>query len=311
MNVFLGTNFEQPLAEQTRVVKNIDFDWGDRSPILADASESHEAETIAQAVETARRADVVVLCLGETSRRGPQQVCGEHFDRADLGLTGRQQALADAIIATGKPVVLVLVNGRSLAIPKLVKDSGAILEAWYPGEQGGHGIADVLFGKANPSGKLPVSIPHSSEQLPVYYNRRPRMGWYIDAPSEPLFPFGFGLSYTTFEYRNLRIDGLTVAIDVTNTGPRAGDEIVQLYLEPVVPSFRQPALFPTAVKRLADFKRLSLRAGESQRVRFELTRDSFALLDRNLERRIEPGEYEIHVGSSSVDVLSGSLKLIE
>src|SRR5581483_389277 len=199
MDVFLGQNFEQPLPEQSRVVKTIDFDFGERSPIIASAAESHEQETIAQAVAVANQSDVVVLCVGESSRRGPQQVCGEHFDRADLGLTGAQQALADAVIATGKPVVVVLINGRSLAIPKLVKDCSAMLEAWYPGDQGGHAIADILVGKANPSAKLPVSIPHSANQLPVYYNRRPRMGWYIDASSEPLFPFGFGLSYTTFD----------------------------------------------------------------------------------------------------------------
>ena len=174
IDVFLGMDFDHPLLEQSRVVKNVDFDWGEASPILADKSQALEKMHIAEAIEFAQSSDVVILCLGETSRRGPQQVCGEHFDRADLGLTGAQQALADAVIATGKAVVVVLVNGRSLAIPRLVKDCGAMLEAWYPGDQGGHAIADVLFGKVNPSGKLPVSIPYSASQLPVYYNRRPR-----------------------------------------------------------------------------------------------------------------------------------------
>jgi beta-glucosidase len=303
MDVFLGQSFEQPLPEQSRVVKNIDFDWGERSPVLADTAESHEQETIAQAVDVARAADVVVLCVGETSRRGPQQVCGEHFDRADLGLTGAQQALVDAVIATGKPVVVVLINGRSLAIPRLVKDCGAMLEAWYPGDQGGHAIADVLFGKANPSGKLPVSIPHSAAQLPVYYNRRPRMGWYIDASSEPMFPFGFGLSYTTFEYRNLKVDGLSVSIELTNTGKRDGDEIVQLYIEPVVSRLTTP------VKRLIDFRRVSLAAGEMALVRFDLTRDSFTVLDANLAPRVEAGGYKIMVGSSSVDGTTTTLRV--
>lgn len=304
MDVFLGTNFDQPLPEQSRVVKNIDFDWGDRSPILADASAAHESETIAKAVETAQAADVVVLCLGESSRRGAQQVCGEHFDRADLGFTGAQQALADAVIATGKPVVVVLVNGRSLAIPKLVNDCAAMIEAWYPGQEGGHAIADVLFGKANPSGKLPVSIPHSASQLPVYYNRRPRMGWFIDAPSEPLFPFGFGLSYTTFEYTDLRVEQVhnasarcKVSVIIRNNGRRAGDEIVQVYVEPVMSRFATP------VKRLVDFRRITLNSGESREVAFELTDASFTALDQDLRPQIEAGEYTICIGPSCTGAL--------
>ncbi len=303
MDVFLGTNFEQALPEQSRVVKNIDFDWGERSPILADKSQSHETETIAHAVEIARQSDLVVLCIGETSRRGAQQVCGEHFDRADLGLTGAQQMLADAIIATGKPVVVVLINGRSLAIPKLVSDCTAMLEAWYPGEQGGHAIADVLFGKANPSGKLPVSIPHSAGQLPVYYNRRPRMGWYIDAPSEPLFPFGFGLSYTTFDYANLRVDGMRVILDITNSGQHAGDEVIQLYIEPSICTFATP------VKKLVDYKRVTIEAGATQTIQFEVLHDSLTVLDADFVPRVAPGEYKVHVGRSSADLMTANLTI--
>src|SRR5262249_6343609 len=161
-----------------------------------------------------------------------------------------QERLVLAVAATGKPMVVVLVNGRSLGIPKVIDAAGAVLEAWYPGQEGGHAIADVLFGKVNPSGKLPVSIPYSSEQLPGYYTRRPRMGWYIDGKSEAMFPFGFGLSYTTFKYDNLKIaakgNDFVVTAEITNTGSRAGDEIVQLYVEDMICSFVTP------VKKLAD-----------------------------------------------------------
>ena len=200
MEVFLGENFATPLIEQKRVAKDVDFDWGIGSPILAKAARDAEKNSIDRAVAAVAQADVAIVCVGETSARGAQQVCGEHFDRADIGLTGSQAQLVRAVAAKGKPVILVLVNGRSLAIPDLVDLSAAVVEAWYPGQEGGHAIADILFGKANPSGKLPVSIPRSAGQLPVYYDRRPRMGYYIDEKSEPLFPFGFGLSYTNFEY---------------------------------------------------------------------------------------------------------------
>ena len=301
MEPFLGPNFERSLAEQNRVIREIDFDWGERSPILATTAESQEKESIDQAVEIARRSDVAILFVGETSIRGPQQVCGEHFDRADIGLTGSQQQLVDAVIATGKPTIVVLINGRALAIPRIATTAGAILEAWYPGQEGGHAIADVLFGRINPSGKLPVSMPHSAAHLPVHYNRRPRMGWYIDAKSDALFPFGFGLSYTTFEYSTPRISparGLasqtfTIESDITNTGPRPGDEIVQLYVTDSVCSFVTP------IKRLTDFRRITLQPGETQRVSFSLTPDQLALLDRNFQPRLEPGEFKIQLGGGS------------
>jgi beta-glucosidase len=309
MDVFLGMNFQQSIPEQSRVVRDVNFDWGDHSPILAEAAASHEAESIARAAEAARKADVAIVCVGETSHRGAQQVCGEHFDRADLGLTGAQAQLVEAVLATGTPTVLVLINGRSLAIPKLIAKSQAVLEAWYPGQEGGHALADILLGKVNPSGKLPVSIPHSSGQLPVYYNRRPRMGWYIDEKSEPLFPFGYGLSYTTFEYSNLRISPdrgdanreFTVTCDVRNTGSRAGDEVVQLYIED------QICTFATPVKRLTDFKRLSLNPGETKSVSFKIGSKQLASLDQDLKPRVDPGEFKLHVGGSSMGEITKTL----
>jgi beta-glucosidase len=302
MNVFLGPNFEPPLPEQSRPIREIDFDWGDFSPILSDTAESHEADTIAQAVEVARDADVVLLFVGETSIRGPQQVCGEHFDRANLGLTGSQNKLIDAIAALNKPTVVTLINGRALAIPEIIEKVPAVLEAWYPGQEGGHAIADILFGKENPSGKLPVSMPHSAGQLPIYHNRRPRMGWYIDAKSEPLFPFGFGLSYTTFEYTNLKItpergtaeSTFTVSVDLTNTGPRPGEEVVQLYTEPAICSFATPT------RRLTHFRRIHLTPGQTQTINFTLTPKNLATLDAHFQPRLEPGEFKIQVGPETV-----------
>jgi beta-glucosidase len=312
MDVFLGMNFQQAIPEQSRVVRDVNFDWGDHSPILAEAAASHEAESIARAAQAAKDADVAIVCVGETSHRGAQQVCGEHFDRADLGLTGAQAQLVEAVLATGTPTVLVLVNGRSLAIPALIAKSQAVLEAWYPGQEGGHALADILRGKTNPSGKLPASIPHSAGQLPVYYNRRPRMGWYIDEKSEPLFPFGFGLSYTTFEYSNLKISPergdangeFTVTCDVKNTGPRAGDEVVQLYTDDAICTFATP------VKRLTDFKRISLNPGETKSVSFKLAAMQLALLDQNLQPRVEPGEFKIQVGGSSTTGPTGTLWIL-
>ncbi len=309
MDVFLGMNFQQPITEQSRVVRDVNFDWGDHSPILAEAAASHEAESIAKAAQAAKNADVAIVCVGETSHRGAQQVCGEHFDRADLGLTGAQAQLVEAVLATGTPTVLVLVNGRSLAIPKLIAKSQAVLESWYPGQEGGHALADILLGKTNPSGKLPVSIPHTSGQLPVYYNRRPRMGWYIDEKSEPLFPFGFGLSYTTFEYGNLRISPergnekqeFSVTCDVKNTGKRPGDEIAQLYVDDAICTFATP------VKRLTDFKRISLNPGETKSVSFKIGSKQLALLDQSLKPRVEPGEFKVQVGGSSTSGITKSL----
>lgn len=303
MEVFLGENFNSPLPEQKRVVKDVNFDWGIGSPILAPAARDAEKQSIAAAVEAARQADVAIVCAGETSHRGAQQVCGEHFDRANIGLTGSQAQLVQAIAAVGKPVILVLINGRSLGIPDTIAVSAAVVEAWYPGQEGGHAIADILFGKANPSGKLPVSIPRDSRQLPVYYNRRPRMGYYIDEKSDPLFPFGFGLSYTTFKYSNLRVTPthgsvdttFVVEADITNTGTFTGDEVAQLYIQETI------CTFVTPVKRLVDFSRISLRPSETKAVRFEISRKQLSRLDQNFNPRLDPGEFQIQLGGSSVD----------
>ncbi|HZZ41803.1 MAG TPA: glycoside hydrolase family 3 C-terminal domain-containing protein [Tepidisphaeraceae bacterium] len=304
MEVFFGANFDQPQPEQTRVVKDVDFSWGEASPILATAAENAEQHSIDEAVAIAKNADVAVVFVGETSsRKGAQQVCGEHFDRADISLTGSQEKLVLAVCATGTPTVVVLVNGRSLAMPKIVREAGAILEAWYPGQEGGHAIADLLFGKEVPSGKLAASIPYSAGQLPVYFARRPRMGWYIDEKSEPLYVFGFGLSYTTFEYTDLKISRREVSATVRNTGARDAVETVQLYLEPATCSFSTP------LKRLVGYQRVSLKAGQSTTVKFLLSAEDFTQHDQDFKPRPVDSPWKIQLGPNSATGLTGTLML--
>jgi beta-glucosidase len=260
-----------------------------------------------QAVAVAQAADQVVLALGET-----REMSGEANSRSTLDLPGRQEELIRAIKATGKPFVVVLFNGRPLALEDIVGDAPAILEAWFPGVQAGPAVADVVFGKVNPGGKLPVSFPYRVGQVPIYYNRLPTgrpcnkgVKWnsqHRDIPScEPLFVFGHGLSYTTFRVSNLtlsassvRRDGsLEASVDVTNTGNRAGDEVVQLYIHDPVASLSQP------VRRLRGFERVTLAPGASRRVTFRLDRTDFGFYDNRGKLVVEPGRIDVYAGNSS------------
>lgn len=268
----------------------------------------------AAAQQAARAADVTVVVVGETAA-----MSGEAAARSSIDLPGVQQRLVAAIGETGKPFVVVLVNGRPLTIPFLHDTAPAILEAWAPGVQGGHAIADVLFGTVNPGGKLPVSFPRAVGQIPIYYNHentgRPAdpankyTSKYLDLESGPLYPFGHGLSYTTFRIDGLRLSASTmparggrirVGVQVTNTGTRAGDEVVQLYLRDPVASIVQP------VRRLRGFQRVSLAAGASQPVSFTLTPEDVGFYDNAAKFRVEPGEIEVYVGNSSAATLSAS-----
>ena len=275
-----------------------------------------------KAIEAAKSAEVAVLVMGEQSRRegdegkkGPAPTDGEGYDVASLDLTGVQEDLIRAIHATGTPVVLVLVNGRPLSIRWEAEHIPAIVEAWEPGEQGAQALADVLFGDYNPSGRLPITIPRSVGQLPAYYNF-PRSkaywlegGWthtpgYVDMPGSPLYPFGYGLSYTEFRYSNLRVDPAEipadgtarVSIDVENTGKRAGTETAQLYLRE---RFTPVA---TPVHRLRGFKRVTLEPGQKKTVSFTLGLEDLQLLDKDLRWRVVPGVFDLMVGSSSADI---------
>ena len=263
---------------------------------------------IDEAVANARKSDLAVVVLG-----GGIRTCGENKSRTSLDLPGRQEALLKAVCAVGKPVVLILINGRPLSINWADAHVPAILEAWYPGSYGGQALTEILFGEYNPSGKLTCTFPRTVGQIPFNFPCKPNSQ--IGGNSKPgpdgaqsrintaLYSFGYGLSYTTFEYSGLEIsafeDGdypVRVSVQVTNTGERDGDEIVQLYIRDVLSSVT------TYEKRLAGFERVSLRAGESKRVEFALRRDAFELIDRDWNRVIEPGDFRIMVGASSEDI---------
>jgi beta-glucosidase len=262
-------------------------------------------ELIDRAVAVARQSDAVVIAAGIEE--------GEFRDRALLGLPGRQEDLIRTVAAaTSKPVVVVLVGGSAITMAAWIDRVGAVVDAWYPGEQGGIAIADVLFGDANPAGRLPITFPVSEGQLPLYYNHKPtgRGDDYVDLTGMPLFPFGFGLSYTTFEYSNLAVEPATidpsgvatVRCAVRNTGSRAGDEVVQLYVRDVLASVARP------VMELKGFQRVALSPGESTPVVFPLGPDHLKLLDRDHRWIVEPGVFRVMVGSSSKDIrLRGEL----
>ena len=256
-------------------------------------------EEIAAAVKAAQGADFVIMALGDAD-----ETCGENRDRSDLQLPGKQLELLQAVYATGTPVVLVLQNGRSLSLTWEVEHIPAIVEAWFGGEQAGRAIAEVLFGAVNPAGRLPVSFPKSVGQLPVYYSRRPGGGIkYVETDWAPLFPFGYGLSYTSFGYERLQIeprrigreDRVTVTLDLQNTGRCPGDEVVQVYLHPRCSSTVRP------IKELKGFRRLRLEPGARQTVTFTLGRKELQVLNRDYQWVVEPGIYQVMIGPNSAD----------
>lgn len=273
-----------------------------------------EPNQIAEAQKAAREADVAILVLGERHMGAPRGTDGEGNDVASLDLTGRQQELLEAVAAAGKPIVLVLVNGRPLSIRWGAEHIPAIVEAWNCGERGGEALSDVLFGDYNPSGRLPITVPRHSGQLPMYYNHMPSKGrrGYVDMPLTPLWEFGYGLSYTKFEYANLNLSAkeigmrgsIEVSADVTNAGSRPGEEVVQLYINDAVSTATRP------VKELKGFQKIALRPGEKKTVRFTLSPEELAAYDQNMIRRVEPGVFHVMVGSSSQQIrLKGSFEV--
>lgn len=269
-------------------------------------------QNIAAAVKSAQESDVVVAVIGDTNTLN-----GEMRDRVDLNLTGAQQQLLEALKETGKPLVVVLINGKPLTLPWIKEQADAILEAWNPGMEGGRAVAAILFGDHNPCGKLTISFPRHVGQQPVFYNQLP--GWhggkYVEMSEEPLFPFGFGLSYTQYAYSNLTLsasdlkatDILTVSVDIRNIGDIAGTEILQLYVNDLYSSVTTP------IKELKGFTRVTLNPGEQQRVSIELPIASLTLIDRQCKAVVEPGEFEIMVGPSSrdSDLLKKVIRVIE
>ncbi|MEZ4727098.1 MAG: glycoside hydrolase family 3 C-terminal domain-containing protein [Caldilineaceae bacterium] len=279
---------------------------------------AEEAEAAFQtAIETARAADVVVMVLGETAL-----MAGEAASRASLDLPGRQEELLKAVAALGKPVVLVLINGRPLSISWAAENIPAILEAWQPGTEGGHAVADILYGDVNPGGKLPVTFPRKGSHAPLYYARNtthspedspmynPR---YWDGLPVPLYPFGYGLSYTTFEFSNLAVsqseikvgESVTVSVDVTNTGDVAGDEVVQLYIHQKWGTDTRP------MRELKGFARITLQPGETQTVTFQLGPDELRYWSTNAGDWIQDvAAFDIWVGGDSLATLHAEFDVI-
>lgn len=298
-------------AEGCKITKEGGNWWADASH-LSDPAE--DAKLIAEAVETAKAADAAILVLGGNEDTNKEAWADNHLgDRDNLDLIGRQNDLVKAVLETGKPTIVFLINSGPLSINYVAEKVPAILEGFYLGQETGVAAADVLFGDYNPAGKLPISFPRSVGQLPIYYNHKPtaRRG-YLFANKEPLFPFGYGLSYTTFAYSNLKVSPAQIgpsgqaqaSVTVTNTGKLAGDEIVQLYIRDLVSSVTRP------VMELKDFKRISLAAGESKTVTFTITPDKLSFLDLNMNRTVEPGGFDILVGTSSIKYQTAKLEVV-
>lgn len=277
--------------------------WNQDAVVPSDPEEDRKA--IAEAVRVARKADVIVLAIGGNEQTSREAWGLNHMgDRTSLDLIGRQEELVKAMLALGKPVIVFLFNGRPLSINYVAENVPVIYECWYLGQETGHAIADVLFGDYNPGGKLPISVPRSVGHLPVFYNYKPsaRRGYLFDDVS-PLYAFGYGLSYTTFKLasprltkKKIRTDGSTqVSVDVTNTGKRAGAEVVQLYIRDLVSSVTRP------VKELKGFRKVWLEPGETTTVKLDITPALLSFFDVNMKYVVEPGDFEIMVGNSSRD----------
>jgi beta-glucosidase len=286
-----------------------DDDWWEDKVELGDPAEN--ARLIAQAVETAKNADTIVLFIGDTEQTSREAWAKSHMgDRAALDLVGQQNDLFNALKALGKPVVAVLVNGRPPSYPTVAARANAILETWYGGQEQGHAIADALFGRVNPGGKLPVTVARDVGQLPMFYDYKPSAHrGYLFSEATPLYPFGYGLSYTTFEIGDPVLssasikagEGFSVKVPVTNAGKMAGDEVVQVYLRDDVSSVTRP------VKELAGFQRVTLKPGETKQVAITIRPESLALWNREMKRVIEPGTFTIMAGGNSQDVKSTTL----
>lgn len=263
-------------------------------------------DDMSRAVEIARKSDVAIVVVGES-----EELVEENRDVASLDLYGKQTDLIRAIYETGTPVVCVMINGRPLAVNWIAENVPAIVECWFPGERGGEAVAKVLFGEYNPAGRLPVTFPRSVGQLPFYYNQKPStIHRYVGESDRPLYPFGYGLSYTRFEYSNLRVSPessasarFTVSFDVKNAGESDGEEVAQLYIRDMHSSVTTP------LKTLKGFQRIFLRRGETRRVAFRLTADELAIWNREMKRVVEAGEFQAMVGGNSEDLIRAKFEV--
>ncbi|MCJ7666530.1 MAG: glycoside hydrolase family 3 C-terminal domain-containing protein [Actinobacteria bacterium] len=273
---------------------------------------SDSRDGFAEAIKVARKSEVVVVVVGDKSGLVEDCTSGESRDRADLNLPGIQEELVRALYETGTPIIVILINGRPLSINWIAEKIPAVIEAWLPGEEGARAVADVLFGDFNPGGKLPISFPRSVGQIPVYYNHKPSGGrshWkgdYVEISSKPLFPFGYGLSYTSFEYSNMKImpesisinGQVEISIDIKNTGSYTGDEVVQLYVNDVQSEITRP------VKELKGFKRITLEPDQKKTITFILSIVQLGFYNKDMKCVVEPGTIKVMLGSSSEDIRS-------
>src|SRR5882724_9265815 len=288
-------------------------DWDADKVVLGDPALN--AKRIQEAVQVARKADVVILVLGENEQTSREAWAPTHEgDRDNLDLLGNQDDLAKAILAAGKPTAVFLIHGRPNSINYIAANVPAILDGWYLGQETGTAVADVLFGDYNPGGKLPITVPRSVGQLPDYYYQKPSgKREYLGSTTKPLYPFGWGLSYSTFKYANVRLapdtigeQGETkVSVDVTNAGKMRGDEVVQLYIRDEVSSVTRP------VKELRGFRRISLDPGETKTVEFILGPDELSFLNRDMRRVVEPGTFRVMVGGNSDELIEAKLSVLE
>ncbi|AIY86058.1 MULTISPECIES: glycoside hydrolase family 3 N-terminal domain-containing protein [unclassified Thermotoga] len=311
--------FEKELSKIPSIVdilkeEGIEFEYAKGCDVTGEDRSGFE-----EAIEVAKKSDVAIVVVGDKSGLTLDCTTGESRDMANLKLPGVQEELILEVAKTGKPIVLVLITGRPYSLKNVADKVNAILQVWLPGEAGGRAIVDIIYGRVNPSGKLPISFPRSAGQIPVFHYVKPSGGrshWhgdYVDESTKPLFPFGHGLSYTKFEYSNLRIEPkevppageVVIKVDVENTGDRDGDEVVQLYIGREFASVTRP------VKELKGFKRVSLKAKEKKTVVFRLHMDVLAYYDRDMKLVVEPGEFKVMVGSSSEDIrLTGSFTVV-
>jgi beta-glucosidase len=308
----VGSSSQVLYAEGCRITET-DPDWNADKVVLGDPALN--AKRIEDAVKVAQQADVVILAIGGNEQTSREAWATNHpGDRDNLDLLGNQDDLVKAILATGKPTIAFLQHGRPNSINYVAENVPAILDGWYLGQEGGTAIADVIFGDYNPAGRLPITVPRSVGQLPDYYYQKPAAKReYLGASTLPLFPFGWGLSYTTFKYANLRMEPATigpmgkttVSVDITNTGSVRGDEVAQLYIRQDVSSVTRP------VKELRGFQRWSLNPGETKTVTFTLGFNELSFFNRDMKRVVEPGTFTIMAGGNSVDLTEAKLNVAE
>jgi beta-glucosidase len=303
---FAKGKFDVTYAEGCKITTTLGSFWDNNNTVLND--EQSDLKLISEAVGVASKSDVVLLVIGEN-----ESICREGWgedhrgDRDDLSLFGRQEELVKAIVETGKPVIVLLINGRPITANYVAANVPAMLEGWYLGQETGTAVADVLFGKVNPSGKLSITFPKNVGQLPAYYSKKPtRHRSYVNSDMTPLFPFGYGLSYTSFEYGKPELnkseihnnEDVKASVVVKNTGKYKGDEIIQLYIHDKVSSVTRP------IMELKDFARITLNPGESKKVEFTITPDRLQFYNLEMKRVVEPGEFEVLIGPAS-DKLTG------